>query len=111
MALAYSARFSRCGPTRPGSGLAAAAASSELSSHETNVPSDRRRQDASPQRRHHAAAQFAHAFSQTGASDDTCARSIVSNISPAVFSRWLWHVKRIAEEGARIRFIRRLRGA
>ena len=83
MALAYSTRFSRCGATRPGFGIGERAGlSSECSSHETNVPSAAGSGRCAPSGGIMPPRSLRTAFSQTGASDDTCARSIVSNVSP-----------------------------
>jgi hypothetical protein len=79
----------RCNATRPGFGWAAAASSSERSSHDTIAStlawSGRRTPGGGimPPR------SLRTVFSQMSACSASFARSIVSKVNPAVFARWL----------------------
>src|ERR1700674_3917285 len=92
MAAVYSARFSRWTATRPGLGLAAAAASSAASTAELAAAyvaaSGRGRPGGGISRVRSLVA----TFSQISAWLQMCSTSNVSSISPAVFSLALWQV-------------------
>ena len=86
---AYSARLSRWSATRPGFGFAAAAWSSERSSHDTKPSTAAWSGRRTPGGGIMPPRSFRTAFSHTSAWSDRCARSIVSNVMLAVLARWL----------------------
>src|ERR1051325_5703105 len=101
MEFRYSVRFKRCPATRPGLGLAAAAASSAFSTEDVSAVYVASSGRGRPGGGISLERSFRRTFSQSSAPAPGCSTSALSSRSPAVFEFWLWQVTQYLSRTAR----------